>query len=98
MPDRPQFTPFDMSRVSESTRRQVYDRVADLVWTPHPRDEHRRSDSPDEAGLFVFFVFGRWFAVWRNRDEPHLPEHQRTEVVRVQADPDSPFEIVLAEV
>ena len=88
----------DLSRPTEATRRAVYDRVADLVWIPDPRDEHRRSDTPDEAGLFVFHVFGRWFAVWRNRDEPHLPEHQRTEVVRIQADPDSPFGVVLVEV
>lgn len=99
MPEPSKFIPFDLSRLTEATRRQVYDRVADLVWTPDPQDEHRRTDTPDEAGLFVFHVFGRWFAVWTNHDEPEdLPEHQRVELVRVQADPASPFEVVLAEV
>ena len=87
----------DLTRPTEATRRQVYDRVADLVWDPG--DEQPRTDTPDSAGLTVFHVFGRWFAVWTNRDEPEeLPEHQRIELVRVQADPGSVFEIVLAEV
>lgn len=88
----------DLTRPTEATRRTVYDRVAELVWTPDPQDEHLRTDTPDEAGLFVFHVFGRWFAVWSNRDESELPEHQRTEVVRVQSDPGSPFGVVLMEV
>jgi hypothetical protein len=89
---------FDLTRPTEATRRIVYDRVAELVWTPDPEDEHRRTDTPDEAGLFVFHVYGRWFAVWTNHDEPNLPEEQRTEIVRVQADPDSGFGITLSEV
>ena len=89
---------FDLTRPTEATRRTVYDRVAELVWTPDPEDEHRRTDTPDEAGLFVVHAFGRWFAVWTNRDEPDAPEDQRVEIVRVQADPGSRFGIVLAEI
>lgn len=48
----------DLTRPTEATRRTVYDRVAELVWTPAPQDEHRRTDTPDEAGLFVFHVWG----------------------------------------
>jgi hypothetical protein len=33
----------------------------------------------------VFHVFGQWFEVWANRDEPHSPEHQRAEVVHARA-------------
>lgn len=93
----PEHQHLDLTRPTEATRRLVYDRVADLVWTPDPQDEHRRTDTPDSAGLTVFHVFGRWFAVWTN-DEPELPEHQRVELVRVQADPDSVFGVIVVEV
>lgn len=96
----------NLSTYTESTRRTLYDRVVELQFTPpdpstveHLEDAWTPTYSPDDAGLTVFRVFGRWFAVWTDLDAaPELPEDRRIELVRIDADPDTPHGIMLYEV
>lgn len=96
----------DLSRYTEATRRTLYDRVVELQFTPpdpatvdHPEDAWIPTYGPDDAGLTVFHVLGRWFATWTDLDAPaDLPEDRRIELVRIDADPDTPNGIMLYEV
>jgi hypothetical protein len=77
--------PIDLSRVTERTRRQVYDAVAAVFFD---RAENGRTYSPEEAGLSIHHFAGRWFAVWEDLDAAgELPEEVRRQVVRIR-----PFE------
>jgi hypothetical protein len=107
MPELPEvyLTPLDLSRYSETTRRALYDRIVTIQFTPenpattsHPEDVWTPSLTPDEAGLTVFYLFGRWFAVWREAEEPGMPESRLTEMVRIQSASDTPEGILLYEI
>jgi hypothetical protein len=95
----------DLTRYTESTRRDLYDRLVAIEFTApdpatveHPEDVFTPYD-PDAAGLMVFHVLGRWFATWTDLDAaPGLPEDRRRELVRIAASPDNPDSIVLYEV
>ena len=63
---------------------------SDDAWTP--------TQTPDEAELTIFYLFGRWFAVWRELPEPSLPDWRLTELVRIEADPTAPDGIMLYEI
>jgi len=82
MPELPEAypNPLDLSRYSEKTRRELYDRIVGLnSQTGQPFD-------PDAAGLVVFHILGRWFAFWTDLDaSPELPDALRVEVVRIQS-------------
>jgi hypothetical protein len=99
MPDLPEVypTPLDLTRYTESTRRELYDRLVKIQTTPTPGEPPPAFD-PEESGLTVFYLFGRWFAFWRDVPEPGLPEWRLTEMVRIQAAPDSPDGIILYEI
>jgi hypothetical protein len=98
MPDLPDSTPpLDLSRYTEATRRELYDRLVTIQTTPTP-GEPPPSFDPEDAELTVFYLFGRWFAFWRELPEPGLPAWRLTEMVRIQADPTSPDGIMLYEV
>jgi hypothetical protein len=95
MPDREQFIPLDLSRFIEATRRAVYDAVVSIHFAD---PDHPAPYSPEEAGLLVFYVFGRWFATWLRLDEPaELPEHKRRELLRIQPDPRWPLGLAFYE-
>jgi hypothetical protein len=114
MHDRPEsIPPLDHAPYSEHLRRLLYEAVVRTVFSPSPEKDQLLADlrvpseetlpsySPDDAGLAVFYVWGRWFAVWFDidtDDEAHLPPSRRWQVVRVQADPSRPDGIILAEV
>jgi hypothetical protein len=103
MPDHPQSTTtLDLSRYTETTRRELYDRLVHIQFastSPPGPDFTPPLYSPDEAGLVVFYVFGRWFGAWTNLEEPdHLPESRRVELVRIQPAPGSTAGIMLYEV
>ena len=99
MPEHPQFTAFQLTHYTESLRRELYDAVVSLIWTPTDPEEHIPSFTPAEADLTVAYAFGRWFAFWDDREaERDAPADRQTEVVRILADPDSRFGIVLQEV
>jgi hypothetical protein len=104
MPELPEAypTPLDFTRYNERARREIYSRLVEIqfglkfpaypYWTPPLY-------TPDDAGLMVFYVFGRWFGAWTNLEEPtYLPESRRVELVRIQPAPGSPDGIVLFEV
>jgi hypothetical protein len=94
MPELPEvYPPLDLTRYTETTRRELYARIVEIQFAPKrpPADDFTPPlYTPDEAGLMVFYAFGRWFAVWTNLEEPtYLPEHRRVELVRIQPTPDS---------
>jgi hypothetical protein len=102
MPELPEVYPLDLSRNTEATRRELYERLVRIQFTPPdpppaPEDAAPCQD-PDAAELTVFYLFGRWFAYWRDVPEPGLPAWRMIEMVRIQADPDSPDGIMLYEV
>jgi hypothetical protein len=99
MPELPEVypTPLDLTRYTEATRRELYDRLVTIQTAPAP-GEPPPSFDPEESGLTVFYLFGRWFAFWRDVPEPGLPAWRLTEMVRIQAAPDSPDGIILYEV
>lgn len=89
--------PLDLSRNTEATRREVYDRLVRLQSTL-PIEPPSSPFDPDAAGLVVFHVLGRWFATWMDLDAPpEWPESRRRELVRIQP-ADTPDGIVLHEV
>ncbi|HYG64000.1 MAG TPA: hypothetical protein VEL74_15600 [Thermoanaerobaculia bacterium] len=104
----------DLSRPTESTRRHLYELVVRVYFQPTPEEvEQARQDpgnhwvpdyGPDEARLHVFFVYGRWFAVWEALEEKKetgpLPEWRRWSVVRIveDADPSSATGVTFLEV
>jgi hypothetical protein len=95
MPDLPEvyLTPPDLSRYSEATRRELYDRIVLIQFPPSTAYE------PDAAGLLVFHAFGRWFGTWLDLEAPEdWPESRRRELVRIEPAPDSPEGIMLYEV
>jgi hypothetical protein len=99
------YPPLDLSRYTESTRRDLYARLVAIQFTApdpatveHPEDVWTPTQTPDEAELTVFYLFGCWFAYWRELPEPGLPAWRLTELVRIEAAPDSPDGIILYEV
>ena len=65
MPELPDSTPLDLTRYSEATRRSLYDQIVEIQFTPedpesakHPEDVWNPKQTPDEAGLTVFFLLG----------------------------------------
>ena len=102
MPELPSvYPPLDLTRYSEHAQREIYARVVAIQFAPLlvGNDWTLPAYSPDDAGLMVFYIFGRWFAVWMNMEEPEdVPLSRRIELVRVQAAPDKPEGIMLYEV
>jgi len=92
----------DLDHYSEQTRRDLYDLVVEMQFSPiegaGEEDYAGPSYTPDEAGLSVFYLCTRWFATWTNLDEKNLPEEHRIELVRLEADPGGPFGIMMHEV
>jgi hypothetical protein len=89
-PHRP---PLDLSRYTEDTRAALYNAVVAIHWefTPEHPEDSTPDYSPDEAGLQVVYILGRWFAVWRMLEEPEdIPLSQRWNVLAIDTAPDSP--------
>jgi hypothetical protein len=107
MPELPEVyrTPPDLTRYTESTRRDLYDRLVAIQFTApdpatveHPEDVFTPQD-PDAAGLAIFHILGRWFATWTDLDAaPDAEEDRRRELVRIEADSTTPDGIMLYEV
>ena len=61
---------------TEATRRELYDEVVAVHFNPSAEEVRRAAEDPENhwvpdygpeaAGLTVFKVFGRYFAVWRS--------------------------------
>jgi len=99
MQQPPKSNPLDLSHYTEALRREVYDRVVGLVWTKEAPDDYVPGFTPDQAGLMIFYLYGRWFAVWSDLDSagPGMVE-RRTELVLVQESEATRYGIILAEV
>jgi hypothetical protein len=98
---------FDLSRYSEATRRAIWDALAAAHFgatAAEAREAEAAGDwvethSAEEAGLVVFWLFGRWLAFWRVLDEPEdAPERFRYDCVSVHEDPRAPGGLGLSEV
>jgi hypothetical protein len=94
--------PLDLDAYSEVTRRTLYD-IAAAVFFAGPRDPelHEPPQTPDDAGLVVFWIFDRWFCVfqpWLDADEGFLPPWARWSVSRITAEPEAPFGVAFHEV
>ncbi len=69
----------DLTRFSESTRRRLYDRIAEIQFTGEGE-----AHTPDDSGLQVVYFAGRWFATWTDLAEPlWRPVPLRMRIVRV---------------
>jgi len=84
--------PPDLDRVDEETHRRLYDHVVQQEFTRQelqpPGDDWVPGYTPEQAGLKIFFLWGRWFATWRKLEVPRdRPEGERREVVRFVLDP-----------
>ncbi len=101
MPSLPDPTLPNLQGDTEHVRRDLYDRVNRVLFAP-PRPEQIGADDytgpdfdADDAGLTVFRFAFRWFATWTTLDEPESAPRQRSNLVRIDADPSSPHGIAL---
>ncbi len=89
----------DLSQVTESTRRALYDATVENYFSPTPEEVRQAAEDPedhwvpdyssDAAGLTVVWALGRWFAAWRCLEEPEeTPAELRWSVVRIVSDAD----------
>ena len=92
----------DLSQVTEFTRRALYDAVVKVHFSPTLAEVQRAAKDPnnhwvpdygpDEAGLTVFWIYGRWIAAWRSLEEPEdAPAAVRWTVLRIDSDPEHGF-------
>jgi hypothetical protein len=91
MPDTPEPSRLDLDRYSETLRRWLYDRVVQIQLSAADS-----TFTPDEAGLQVLCVLGRWFAVWEDLEQPPaVPVRLRVQVARIGVSREDPAEIQL---
>ncbi|SRR6266545_505148 len=99
MPDRQKSIPLDLTRYTEGTRRELYDRVVQHLWTPDAPGDYVPAYTPDACALTVMYTHGRWIAVWIDLEEPaDASPDQRAQMVRVLAAPESRFGIIFSEI
>ena len=112
MPSSEQSTPppppIDLTKVTEATRRQLYDAIAEIhfeVWTEEMIAEAKRNDdfcldyTAEDAGVQVVYVLGRWITWWRDLSATDdFPEAAKWEVLDVYKDLDAPYGISFSEV
>jgi len=78
---------------TEATRRALYDAVVEVHFQPSAEEIQRAQEdpenhwipryTPDEAGLAILWIFGRWFVVWRALEVTEGPETLKWTVLRV---------------
>jgi hypothetical protein len=70
----------------------LYAATVAVHWSPGEDPSDFTPDySPDAAGLQVIYFLGRWWAVWRQLEEPEdIPPAQRWLILAIEADPDAP--------
>lgn len=99
MPEQSKLIPLDLSRYTESVRRELYDRVVQHLWTPLAPGDYVPAYTPDACALTVMYTHGRWIVTYMDLEEPaDAPADQRAVMSRVVADPDSRFGVHLSEV
>jgi hypothetical protein len=91
MPDVPESSRLDLDRYSETLRRSLYDRVAQIQFSPLGS-----SFTPDEAELQILRLWGRWFAIWTDpKQPPAMPMRLRFQAVRIEVSDEDPADIQL---
>ena len=86
--------PMTLTGFSERTRQTLYAAVVATHWDAKPEhpDDFVPKYSPDEAGLQVVYFLGRWWAAWRQLEEPaDIPPAQRWLVLAIEPDPTAPY-------
>lgn len=89
--------PIDLTKVTEATRRALYDAAVEDHFTPTPEEIERAAAEPedfwvpdygpDEAGLVVYRQQGRWLAAWHRLETgADLPEDRRIALLRIGID------------
>ena len=104
-PTKPSSLPsdLDLEVYTEATRRALYDIVVAVHFMAPaevaPGDSYPNY-TPDQAGLVVHFLGGRWLAEWSRLEETDsdLPGSRRQALVRIQADPGAPCGVAFYEV
>jgi hypothetical protein len=84
----------DLEKFSEGTRQTIYAAVVATHWNAPPAhpDDFVPQYTPDEAGLQVVFLYGRWWAAWRQLEEPEdIPPAQRWQILAIDPAPEAPF-------
>ena len=93
----------DLDRHTEATRRTLYDLVVAVHFT-RPAEvfagDWYPDYTPDQAGLVLHFLAGRWLASWSRLEEAasDLPIDRRQALVRIQAAPNAPHGVEFHEV
>lgn len=91
MPDASEPSRLDLDRYSETLRRWLYDRVAQIQFSPPGS-----TPTPDEAALQVLCVLGRWFAVWMDAEQPPaVPVRLRVQIARIEVSREDPEDVQL---
>jgi hypothetical protein len=99
----PPFPPtLDLDAYSEATRRALYDIAVAVFFTgPQEPELQQPPRTPEDAGLVVFWIFDRWFCVfraWLDPDEAFLPPWARWDVSRITACLEAPYGVGFHEV
>lgn len=93
MSEVPESTPVDLDRFSEALRRWLYDRVVQIQFSPQ---DSTATYTPDDAGLQVVRLGGRWFALWTDPEQPPTsPTRLHLQLVRIEASREHPWDIEL---
>jgi hypothetical protein len=94
-------SPLDLDAYSEATRRALYDIAVSVFFTgPQDPDLHQPPQTPEDAGLVVFWIFDRWFCVfqpWLAPEEGFLPPWARWIVSRITASPEALYGVTFHE-
>jgi hypothetical protein len=93
--------PLDLDAYSEATRRALYELTVAVHFATHDPELHEPPQTPEDAGLVVFWAFDRWFAVWQpwpDPEEAFLPPSARWMVSRITAEPEAPYGVTFHEV
>lgn len=99
MPEHPKSTPLDLTRYTEATRRELYDRVVQHLWTPIDPGDYVPPFTPDACGLTVAYSHGRWLLLYIDLEEPtDAPADRRAVMSRILSDPSKRFGIHLSEI
>jgi hypothetical protein len=82
----------DLTVYSEETRQALYDRAVEENFTRQKVHgvEWDPLYTPEQAGLEVVFLYGRWMITWWKLEEPeNVPERERRELLLVERPPRS---------
>jgi hypothetical protein len=91
----------DLTTDDSSTQRLLYELVVREHFSVKPLEDEGDVDvpghTPEECGLQVFFLHGRWFVTWRKLEESmNRPEGLHRELLRIERGSDG--QLVFTEV